>query len=321
MSKPFFSIVTAVKDQLGFLKETASTVLNQTFEDWEWIVVDDGSEEPVSDYLLKLKDPRIFVFRNEKCERQTKSLNFGIKKANANWIVRVDADDLLYPSRLQKTFEVIESFENDPTKCPLIFSDYDVALEDGSLLTSIHFRTPIDEEFYSYLRTKNNLICHPSVTFFKKAPSGEIYQYDESLKNAQDYALWKRILADHGERFYHISDTLIRYRLVRDSLSGAWIEEQKNELIIIQGKKPKRIFNSDQVKKILSLKPNEKEGMYAFRTLYYSFVGSLRSKAPKLKTLAKTLQYPPVLAKSFFYYGLWPFRSHVKPILFNRIYK
>lgn len=316
--KPFFSIVTACKDQLEYLKETVQSLLSQTFENWEWIVFDDASAEDVSGYLKSLNDPRIKVFRNQTCLKQTRSLNLAIQKSSADWIVRIDADDLAYPSRLEKTHETIlrDLKAREGQISPLVFSDYDVVCEDGSFLTSVRYQSPPNDYFYKYLKNQNNLLCHPAVSFYKKQPSGVLYQYDETLKNAQDYALWKKILADYGSNFLHISEPLIRYRLVKSSLSGARIAEQLEELKAIRKGKTELIAKEKQ-----ALNLREQQGMYAYRKLYYGFIGVSERSKPNLHTLVDAAKYPRVLSKSVFFYSLWSVRQKLKPILFRQVYK
>lgn len=306
-AKPSLSVVTAIRNGLELFRQTVPSILGQAFRDWEWIVIDDASDEPIGVYLRSFGDERIRYVRRDVPQGQTKCLNEGIRMARSERIVRMDGDDLAHPRRLEAIAAV---------DAPLVFSDYDVVSEDGQPVATVRYCDPLGAEFYAYFG-RNNPLCHPTVAFRKHSPGGEVYQYDEGLKNAQDFALWKRIRADYGNRFAHIAEPLVQYRLVRQSLSGARAREQKHEL---------RSIRSNSVPKadaaLRSLNPSEQDGMYAYRMLYYRFVGqSAGSLGEDLQWLRMALKYPPVLLKSTFFWVMRPLRRGLKTLLFNGIYR
>ncbi len=309
----FFSVVTACKNGLPFFKEAFESILNQTFLDWEWIIVDDSSSEPIGTFIETKKDPRVVFLRNSESQGQTKCLNLGIQKSKSNWIVRMDADDLAYPQRLEIICNTIE--KTGKNFSTLLFSDYDVMDENGVKFSSVQYKQPLGSRFYNYLNVTNNPICHPTVAFPKYDPKKNIYQYNESLQNAQDYALWKRIYLDYlNLGFIHIPTPLICYRIVRSSLSGVRILEQEMELKKIQG-----IYKNTL--DTVSLNPDEQEGMYAYRMLYYSFIGNKVKFKNIFKTFLKTKKYLPVFLKSLLLTLGFPIKEILKTKLFCGIYK
>lgn len=322
-SAVFFSIVTACKDGLPLLKETAETILSQSFKDWEWIFIDDASTEPVSEYIRSLGDSRIRLHRNTETKRQTDSLNRGIQLSTSSWIVRMDADDRAHPDRLQETFDCIqrykEKYHRDP---PLIFSDYEVIDELGNLIAEINFKNSTHSNFYSYLQHRNNPLCHPTVTFKKFSPLGELYLFSPELKNAQDFDLWKRIYKSNPHVPYaHIPKPLIQYRLVRHSLSGAGNPEQNTEVQAIrEGKFPSLSLASKK-----TLKATEQEGMHAYRILYYKLIGNGKETGlPTLvdvQLLLKVFQYPRMFKKAALYLAARICKPFSKRFLFSGIYK
>ncbi len=312
---PTFSIVTACKNGLSFLKETAAGILGQDYPHWEWVFIDDHSEEPIGEYIQNLRDPRIFFHRNQTSIGQTKSLNFGIQQSQGPWIVRLDGDDIPHPQKLSKTLVAIESRSHPPS---LLFSDYDIIQEDGSFLAAVKFQSPISENFYRYLLEKNNPICHPTVTFSRLSPQGKLVQYDESLQNAQDYALWKKLLHEKSHSFLHIPHSLLQYRLVRQSLSGARAKEQAAELKKIRGRSASRIPT-------LTLTPQQQEGMYAFRVLFYRFLAAGK-KGPSYKrqdfsSLLLASRYLKNLPKAMFFFAARICPVFFKQRLFSGIYQ
>lgn len=318
---PFFSIVTACKDGLRFLEETIPTILNQTFRDWEWLFVDDGSAEPVADRMRALGDQRIRVFHNEKSMGQTASLNRAISESGADWIVRVDADDLSMPSRLESCRKAILGARTSP---PVLLSGYDVIHEDGAQICTVLYREPLREGFYRYLEKRNNPIAHPGVCFRKFAPNGALYLYDENLRNAQDYELWRRIRRDHPyAAFQHIPDALLTYRLVRQSLSGARANEQAVELEAIRADNPVAAAGVQ----LPALGKRQQDAMYAYRVFYYRFIGSfdkkmkIRQFLALLASLSGSGKNIGILLKSLAFILLWPLKAPLKKFFFSGIYK
>ena len=295
---PLFSIVTACKitDESGFefFGATLKGVLAQSFSDWEWIIVDDASARSIAE-AFDLKDPRIRVIQNDQGRGQTWSLNLGIREARSDWIVRVDGDDLLSPRRLEATRDALEGAK-------LVFSDYRVIDEDGTWIADMILKKPLGSAFFNYLRGRNNPICHPTVAFLRRDTNGEILQYREDLKNAQDYELWKRILSQFGESAFRcVSELLVDYRLVASSLSGARAHEQKDELDAIRtGREVEPVTQSQ------ALGGREREAMHAFRVLYYRFASAKQVPWSRsdLSLLRKAVAHRPVVTKAVAYFLL-----------------
>jgi glycosyltransferase involved in cell wall biosynthesis len=323
MSNPSFTIVTAIKNGLELFKQTAPTILAQTERNWEWLIVDDGSTEPVAAYVWGLGDERVRCLRNETSQGQTPSLNRAIREARANWIVRMDGDDLAAPNRLA----AIRARLGDALSpegsgfSPLVFSDYNVIHEEGALVATVRYDPTVPPGFYNYMRERNNPLCHPTVAFIRDTPAGEPYAYDERLKNAQDYELWKRIHADYGRPFLHVPEPLVSYRLVRQSLSGARIREQRNDLDAIRRHDAStRQARGDNA----SLGENAREGMYAFRVLYYRCVGEApRDQASPFidaHWLAVAARYPRIFPKAAAYAAAARLRGPLRRALTHGLY-
>src|ERR1700719_557050 len=109
MSSPTVTVIMSVFNGEKFLSETIDSVLNQSFRDFEFVIVDDGSTDATADILSKyaLCDGRIRVFRNEKKGRAA-SLNLAISVANGRYVANTDADDLSMPGRLEEQLAFME---------------------------------------------------------------------------------------------------------------------------------------------------------------------------------------------------------------------
>jgi glycosyltransferase involved in cell wall biosynthesis len=231
---PDITIVTAVKDGVSYFRETVTAVFAQDDPHWRWIIVDDGSLEPIQKTIPQLNDPRVTVIRLEESVRQTKALNLAINHSQTDIVARMDGDDIPSPTWIRSHRE---AWARQP-EAWLIFSGYSFINEKGEHLGTVKYRPP-GGDFFRYLAGKNNPVCHPTVSFRAKRSGQLIYQYSESVSNAQDYELWRRILKENGQAsFLLIDESLVKYRIVADSLSGASHREQAFELESIRRNQP-----------------------------------------------------------------------------------
>jgi glycosyltransferase involved in cell wall biosynthesis len=314
--RPFFSLVTACRDGLPYLRETIPLIVGQTFASWEWIIVDDGSATPLAEVCRDLLDPRMQWIRREQSQGQTKGLNEAIRRARADWIVRLDGDDLPSLDRLALTREALGEAGAGPL---LLFSDYDVVEENGQFLCAVRFRSVAEKgHFLDYLEKRNNPICHPTVAFRKLQPDGSPYQYNEQLRNAQDYELWRRILIRDQGALVHVPRSLLKYRLVKSSLSGGMAKEQRRELqLILAGK-----GMASEATGARALSALQSLGMHSFRKLYYHFISARRdsSLVVAFGWLLESLLYPVNAGRAFSFWLFSFARRPAKRLLFNDIY-
>jgi glycosyltransferase involved in cell wall biosynthesis len=198
------SVIMPVYNGESFLKETIESVLNQTFTDFEFIIIDDGSTDKTSEILNEYakKDNRIRIFRNEQNKRIVYCLNKGLDNASARIIARMDCDDICMPDRFEKQYKFLISNPD----IVLVGSQVEFVNIDGKLLYKSLFPTD-DYNIRKELFLKKNVIIHPSVMF---KWDGELY-YREFAYPAEDYDMWLR-MAQKG-RVAILNDYLLKVRL------------------------------------------------------------------------------------------------------------
>ena len=106
---PISVVMPTYNTPLNWLKEAVESVLNQTFKDFEFIIVDDCSTDESVDYLKGLTDERVRIVRNRTNLGVTKSLNVGVDEARGKYIARMDADDVCFPWRFEKQYRFMEA--------------------------------------------------------------------------------------------------------------------------------------------------------------------------------------------------------------------
>ncbi len=185
------------------LKAAVDSILNQSFRDFEFIIVDDHSTDGSEAYLSSLSDPRIRLLRNMEQLGVTKSLNVGLRAAKGRYIARMDSDDISLPERFEKQVAFMESHP-DAIACG-------TGYENIGASSGVH---PGKSEDMNRYRAKmlftNPGPPHPTAFLDREKLSEHHVLYDESLPYAQDYRLWADICR-YGN-IYTLPDVLLQRR-------------------------------------------------------------------------------------------------------------
>ncbi len=200
MKTPIISVVMPVYNGEKYLKEAIDSILNQTFTDFEFIILNDGSTDGTEEIILSYDDPRIVYVKNEENLQIVKTLNKGITLAKGKYIARMDADDISLPTRFEKQVEYMERHP-EVGVC-------------GTWIEKFGHKTAIDRYSSDHQRIKvellfNSAIAHPSA-IMKKALFDEL-EYEQKYEKAEDYALWIR--ASNKYRLSNINSVLLKYRI------------------------------------------------------------------------------------------------------------
>jgi glycosyltransferase EpsE len=197
-----------------FLKKAIESILNQTYKDFELIVINDGSTDATQKILSGIEDNRLKVLKNIKNKGVTKSLNIALKLARGEYIARADADEVNIKKRFQ---EQVDFLDNNPDYVG-VGSKFYLIDENGKPLKEKEVRVGYksisitDKEIRQKLIIRNQII-HPSVMIRKKALK-KVGYYREAFNGAEDYDLWFRLL--RIGKFYNLPTELIKRRWHRD---------------------------------------------------------------------------------------------------------
>src|SRR5438270_280343 len=110
---PKISVIMPAYNAQKYISQAIESILNQTFKDFELIIIDDASQDNTAKIIgdFARKDNRIIYLRNKENLKLSKALNLGIKKAQGKYIARMDADDISLPDRLDKQFSFMEKHQ------------------------------------------------------------------------------------------------------------------------------------------------------------------------------------------------------------------
>ena len=204
------SIIMSVYNGEKHLRESVDSILNQTFKDFEFIIINDGSKDQSKDILESYKDERIKLIHHKNMGL-TKSLNIGIANAKGKYIARQDADDISEPERLKTQFDFMEANPG----LGLIGSQFKIIKENGEIAGSISL--PLEDKIIKEMLIEMNQFCHVSV-MIRREVLDKVGLYREYFKYAQDYDLWLRISEQYEVR--NLPELLIRYRVAEKSITS-----------------------------------------------------------------------------------------------------
>ena len=203
LNKALVSIVIPVHNGEKYIKESIDSCLAQTYSNIEIIVVDDKSTDNTLE-ILKGYGEKIKVFPVEKQNGLGNVINIGIRASKGKYIARMDADDIMYPDRIEKQ---VEYLENNPS-CVAVGGQIDV-INENSDITGHREYAQNDKDL-----KKNRFLfqpfAHPAVTL-RKSTLEEIGLYPEDMWKVEDVKLFL-ILSTKGE-FANLPDTVLKYRM------------------------------------------------------------------------------------------------------------
>jgi glycosyltransferase involved in cell wall biosynthesis len=192
---PFFNCEDSLPDSIR-------SIFAQTFQDWELLLVDDGSTDKSLQIAYAIDDPRVKVISDGKNKKLAARLNQIIDLARGKYIARMDADDLCSPKRIEKQLELFQKDpELDVVGTGMVFLDLDDIPLGDSFAPASHA-----EICSKPARTFG--LCHPSI--MAKKSWYEKNRYDETLPLSQDYELWLR--SYRKSKFANVPEPLCYYR-------------------------------------------------------------------------------------------------------------
>ncbi|MFL2578323.1 MAG: glycosyltransferase family 2 protein [Flavobacteriaceae bacterium] len=224
------SVIMSVYNAEKYIEEAIQSVLNQTYNNFEFIIINDGSEDNSLKIIEKFlsKDDRIILIDREN-KGLVSSLNEGILKSKGNFIARMDADDICLPNRFEEQLNFMKK-NSDVGVCG---SWIELFGDDFKTKT---WKIPCNDQRLKAELLFSSCFAHPSVMIRKNVLIENNMLYDESYIHAEDFELWIRL--SEFTNFANINKVLLKYRMVKDSVSHKADLELKSRFDIFQ-----KIFN------------------------------------------------------------------------------
>jgi glycosyltransferase involved in cell wall biosynthesis len=222
---PIISVIIPVYNSEKTIKSTVDSVLNQTFKNFELIVINDGSTDSTLEIISQINDHRLKVFSFENAGGNV-SRNRGIKQAIGEFVSFLDADDIWTPDKLASQFKALQG--NADAKVAYSWTDY--IDENGKFLVSGN-HINVNGDVYERLLVSNFLENGSNPLIYREALV-ELGGFDESLKAAQDWDMWLRLAAKYS--FTCVPAVQILYRVSANSLSANLARQEKACLQVLE---------------------------------------------------------------------------------------
>lgn len=239
------TVILPVYNGENFLNTCIDSILRQTYQDFEFLIIDDCSKDKSIEIINSYTDSRINFISNNKNLGLTKTLNNGIKMASGNYIARIDQDDFSRKDRFSKQINYLTKNPN----VKLIGSWCNIVNQDNKFIKSLEPPSKREKILEAFVKT--NPFIHSSVIFDKRTVLN-LGGYPESFVHAQDFALWYSIIINN--MVYNVPEKLvtIKWHSNRATLSSHNKKFIKNESLSIY----KEALKNQEISIICKIKGN-----------------------------------------------------------------
>lgn len=247
---PFFSVVIPTYNHEFFLEKAVQSVLNQTFKNYEIIIIDNHSNDNTENLIKNLKSEKIKFIKTHNDGIIAKSRNIGINNSKSEWIAFLDSDDLWYKNKLEVLFNFLEKNNN-----------YDVICNDELVVDEIHNKKKIwkhgplywqnKKNFYKILLKYGNYVSvSASIVRKKFLVDNKIYFSEEkNFSPTEDYDFWLRIAKNEAK--FKFLDTVLGEHLFHLKSWGS-----KNKIIFRESERSQAKYHVFNMQNFTSSKKN-----------------------------------------------------------------
>ncbi|MFM6290642.1 MAG: glycosyltransferase family 2 protein [Microcystaceae cyanobacterium] len=230
---PTFSVIIPAYNIENYVAQALNSVLAQTFQDFEIILVDDGSFDHTISIIRQFTDPRVKLIQQEN-RGASSARNHGIRQSQGQYIAFLDGDDYWLPEKLERQLQHLESFpEVGVSFCRAAFID-----DSGVPLGTYQMPQLTDLDAPAFLRS-NAIGCGSTPIIRRQVLEAiqfqdnlhgelEVCYFDEHLQRSEDLELWLRILLKTSWKIEGIADPLVYYRINPNSLSSNILKEHES---------------------------------------------------------------------------------------------
>lgn len=260
MNRPLVSVVLSVYNAEKYIGEAIESILVQSYENFELIIINDGSTDKSLEIISAFNDNRILLINREN-KGLIASLNEGISRAQGAYIARMDADDIAMTERLAVQVDFMHKHP-DIGICG-------TALHVFGENTHEHvWKLPLEDKYIKAQLLFSSALAHPTVMMRKSLIDHYRLTYNPSFKHAEDYELWTRF--SHYTKMANLPEVLLKYRVLEHSASRA-ADKEVQERYAVMKNIPMPYLHK------LGIKKNEKQAW-----LHFNLSTNLRMKESKV---------------------------------------
>lgn len=230
MSAPRISVVLPAYNAEEFIAEAIESILNQTFTDFELIILNDGSTDRTPEIIQKYAkmDKRIVFVNNPENRGLIAVLNQGLDMARGEFVARMDADDISLPTRFEKQVAYMDSHPD--------VGVLGTVIQGFGMLDWPGIQIPVVTVFDML---KQNYMAHPSIMIRKSILDKHNLRYNPEYKHCEDLELWSRMI--FLTKFHNVMEKLLMYRVSGHNVSMSNGEHQKKMTAEIRNNLKRRL--------------------------------------------------------------------------------
>ncbi len=218
MKNPLVSVIMATfNEPEKYIKDAIESILNQTFSNFEFIIIDDSTNPDTINAINTYKsDSRVIILRAETRMGFVRSLNEGLKVAKGQYIARMDADDISLKNRLAIQIEYLDSHK----KIDVLGGNMQIINESGIIVSQRNY--PNNKLLLYFSTIFRSPVAHPTVMFRRSIIDNQLF-YNEDFLKAEDLDFWFR-LRNKGFTIANLSCNLLSFRISGDLAKKRSIE-------------------------------------------------------------------------------------------------
>jgi glycosyltransferase involved in cell wall biosynthesis len=224
---PKISVIIPSYNHATFIAEAIQSVLNQTFQDFEILIIDDCSKDDSTHIINNFTDKRISFLINEQNIGACSTMNGLIELATGEYIALLNSDDIWESEKLAKQIEFMDSNK----QYSAVFSDAQIINEDGySFANQEHFYTTLFEqpnrsrfEWLNYFFNVGNCLCHPSI-LIRKSVYDDIGLYNPLMGSLPDFEMWVRVCLKY--EIFIMPDKLVKFRILDNEQNASGLNPE-----------------------------------------------------------------------------------------------
>lgn len=283
MKTPKVSVIITTYNRGNFLKYAVDSVLSQTFQDFEIIIIDDGSTDNTRNVVSSYKDSRIFYYYQSN-KGQNPARNIGMKLSKGAYIAHLDSDDLWEKTKLEKQVRILDKNNN----VGLVYCGTRIIDSSGNfvkLLKLQKYKGNVLKKLIMY-----NFLYNGSNTLFRKECLDNVKKFDESINRMTDWEFYLKLSLFY--EFYSIKEYLVSYRIHGNNMSVNYKKYEINGFKILF-----KIFKNEKLNPDLQKLKTLAFAM-RYRFLAHRCLESNNCKQARQYALKSIKLHPHVLFKS-----------------------
>lgn len=215
---PSISVVMPAYNAEKYLREAIESILNQTYTDFELIIINDGSTDKTKEIIQSYDDSRIVYIENENNSGICVTLNKGLDIARGKYIVRMDADDIAMPTRLASQFAFMETNTDISVAGCFVERIFDDSSKNDFPPSE---KDPVQCRADMLFAT---CVAHPAVIIRKSILDENGLRYDDDYRGMEDYHLWWR--CSKHSNVTNIPEVLLQYRIHKSQVTQIPLTEE-----------------------------------------------------------------------------------------------